>query len=165
MGSSETYWRNPVTYGFTELPNLANHGGMVTLAGDLGTAANYLREEGVDGWTALMNEGHEDMRGDLDGLNVSMLVNRHGWPGETPVASTLSSYTLDLRGIGLGYQLLDYLPSDVAKVAVGMSGALPEGLTLRSVPWTKAARWYPTLCLAPTVGKGDRLRPSTRVAR
>jgi hypothetical protein len=143
VGSPETYWRNPVTYGFTELPNLANHGGMVTLAGDLGTAANYLRDEGVDGWTALMNEGHEDMRGDVDGLNVSMLVNSHGWLGETPVASTLidyyygsstdtytgraslfiytSAYTHDWRGIGMGWELTENITSDVAKVAVVFS--------------------------------------------
>jgi hypothetical protein len=143
VGSTETYWRNPVTYGNDWYPNLANHGGMVSLAGDLGTAANDLREHGLDGWTALMHQGHEDMRGDVDGLNVSRLVNDHGWPGETPLASTLldyyygsstdtytgraslfiytSQYTLDFRGIGGGYQINDYLASDVAKVAIVFS--------------------------------------------
>jgi hypothetical protein len=143
VGSPETWLRNPRTYGFTALPNLANHGGMVTLAGDLGTAADYLVENGTDGWTALMGQGHEDMRGDVDGLNVSRLVNTHEWPGETPVATTLidyyygagsdtytgranlfiatSQYTLDLRGVGLGYEINDYLYSDVAKVATVFS--------------------------------------------
>ncbi|KFE61101.1 hypothetical protein DB31_4536 [Hyalangium minutum] len=126
-----------------DLPNLASHGAMVTLAGDLGTAANHMVEHSTDSWSALMNEGHEDMRGDVDGLNVSMLLRTRGWPGTTPVASTLadyyfgwtddqytnradvfistSPYIIDLRFLGLGYYIDGYLAPDVAYVAVAFS--------------------------------------------
>lgn len=65
---------------------------MVTLAGDLGTASNYFMTHGWDGWGALMNEGHSDLRGDVDGLNLSVLLSNSGWSGATPVASALTAY-------------------------------------------------------------------------
>lgn len=142
VGSGEPIFRNPLFYGDSGLPipNIANHGGMVSLAGDLGTASNFMVDNETDGWTALMNEGHEDMRGDVDGLNVSFLLGYHWWPGMTPVASTLSSYyfgwtddtytnradifirtspyVLDGRIAGLGFTTTDALLTDVGSVGI-----------------------------------------------
>jgi hypothetical protein len=95
VGSRETTSRNLTSFGGGILPNPANHGGMVTLAGDLGTAANtFMNKGGTDAWDALMDENHSDMRGDVDGLNLSAILGKNGWTGATPVASAMIGYYL-----------------------------------------------------------------------